>query len=281
LVAAFGSPRTLAGASPDLMAVASLLLATKFLEPDGAAEPQPLLSWEFHDLLFHHGKQPRGRTERFRGNLAQPPERKPPMSDDAVVLEPPDAAKLRDTDPPLARVSDDRRSLRTPGTRPIALSQLGEFLWRVARVPRPLPAAGGLHELEFYALVDRCDGLASGLYHYYGSTHILYRLAESPAAEALIETARTACAPERHRPHVVVVVAARFARMAWSYEGIAYRNVLLDTGIALHAMYLAATAMNLAPCALGWNDPDLFATAAALDPLEESSVALFALSSRP
>ena len=286
-VAMWGRPRTLAGATPDLFLIASLLLATKFLESAETTEPEPMMTWEFHDLLFHRSTaaggpwQPWGRTERFLGMLARPAEHKPPMSSEALVLPPPGAAKLRDSDPPLARVSDERRSLRTPGSQPIALCQLGEFLWRVARVPRTLPAAGGLHELEFYALVDRCDGLAPGLYHYYGSTHALYRLPPTPAAESLVAAAQSACGPERYRPQVVIVVSARFARMAWSYQGIAYRNVLLDVGVAMHAMYLAATAMNLAPCALGWNDPELFATAARLDPLEESSVALFVLSSRP
>lgn len=45
-------------------------------------------------------------------------------------------------------------------------------------------------------------------------------------------------------------------------------------------MYLVATAMGLAPCALGNGDPALFAAASGIDALEETSVAEFALSGK-
>jgi SagB-type dehydrogenase family enzyme len=136
-----------------------------------------------------------------------------------------------------------------------------------------------LNELEFYTAVNSCDGLERGLYYYSGAAHELLRTGPSAAFESLLLAARASLGTNVQTPQVIIVVAARFARMAWSYEAIAYRNVLLDAGIALQAMYLAATAMNLAPCAIGWNDPVLFSAAAGADPLEESSVALFALSS--
>jgi hypothetical protein len=44
-------------------------------------------------------------------------------------------------------------------------------------------------------------------------------------------------------------------------------------------MYLAATAMNLAPCALGCGDSDLFARAAGTDYYVETSVGEFLLGS--
>jgi hypothetical protein len=44
-------------------------------------------------------------------------------------------------------------------------------------------------------------------------------------------------------------------------------------------MYLLATAIGLGACAIGWNAPDLFARAAGLNPLEESSVAMLVLNS--
>jgi SagB-type dehydrogenase family enzyme len=193
-----------------------------------------------------------------------------------IALSRPETEALWASDPPLTRVSDLRKSVRTPGIDPITLTQLAVFLWRVGR----LPTAGGLNELEFYAAVNSCDGLERGLYYYSGAPHELRRIGPSAAFESLLLAVRASLGTNAQAPQVVIVVAARFARMAWSYEAIAYRNVLLDAGIALHAMYLAATAMNLAPCAIGWNDPVLFAAAAGCDPLEESSVALFALSSR-
>jgi hypothetical protein len=45
-------------------------------------------------------------------------------------------------------------------------------------------------------------------------------------------------------------------------------------------MYLVATAMNLAPCALGAGDPELFARLIGSDFHEETSVGEFLLGSR-
>jgi hypothetical protein len=46
-------------------------------------------------------------------------------------------------------------------------------------------------------------------------------------------------------------------------------------------MYCVATAMGLAPCALGAGDPAAFAAATGLDPLGEGTVGEFILGSRP
>ncbi len=75
-----------------------------------------------------------------------------------------------------------------------------------------------------------------------------------------------------------LTIAARVPRVAWKYEGNAYRVVLLDAGVMLEMMYLVATAMGLAPCAVGNGDPALFAALTDCDPFEETSVAEFALS---
>jgi SagB-type dehydrogenase family enzyme len=79
---------------------------------------------------------------------------------------------------------------------------------------------------------------------------------------------------------VLLTLAARVPRTAWKYERQAYRTVLLDAGAMIGTMYLAATAMGLAPCAIGNGDPALFARLTGLDPFEETSVAEFALSGR-
>jgi SagB-type dehydrogenase family enzyme len=62
---------------------------------------------------------------------------------------------------------------------------------------------------------------------------------------------------------------------------MAYALVLKHVGVLCQTMYLVATAMGLAPCALGTGDSDLFAYATGLDYVAESSVGEFALGSRP
>ena len=56
-----------------------------------------------------------------------------------------------------------------------------------------------------------------------------------------------------------------------------YALVLKDVGVMMQTMYLVATDMGLAPCALGGGNADLFAAATGLDYLEEGSVGEFAL----
>ena len=76
---------------------------------------------------------------------------------------------------------------------------------------------------------------------------------------------------------VLLILAARFARVAWKYESIAYALTLKHVGVLYLTMYLAATAMGLAPCAIGGGDADLFARVTGTDYYAESSVGEFLL----
>src|SRR6185295_9681685 len=109
------------------------------------------------------------------------------------------------------------------------------------------------------------------------SGHGLVALAANPnQLDRLLRGARTAAAVADDPP-ILIVVAARFARMFWKYEGIGYANVLKDAGGLLQTMYLVATAMGLAACALGGGDAECFADAAGTRFWEQSSVAEFML----
>jgi SagB-type dehydrogenase family enzyme len=77
-----------------------------------------------------------------------------------------------------------------------------------------------------------------------------------------------------------VILAARFRRLAWKYASIACALTLKHVGVVYQTMDLVATAMHLAPCALGGGDSDLFARVAGIDYYEESSVNEFLLGSR-
>jgi SagB-type dehydrogenase family enzyme len=219
-----------------------------------------------------------------------------------VDLYRPDLARLEQEDPPFARVQEARRSIREYGDPPISDRQLGEFLYRVGRVadylvanlptprgflrmdfaPRPYPAGGTLYELELYVVVGACVGLDAGLYYYHPERH---RLGVLPAAaedvEALLQDAAWSTMMPRERLQVVLVVSARFPRIAWKYSGIAYSLILKHVGVLYQTMYLAATAMGLAPCGVGAGDADLFARAAGTDYYAETSVGEFLLGSRP
>jgi SagB-type dehydrogenase family enzyme len=278
----------------------SLLVSLGFVERGEANESIPERMWEFHDLLFHfrsragYSGSRSGATFRFRAAVEPLAAVKPPMSSEAIRLKKPSGRLLRKHDARLSLVMNRRKSWRVPSASPISDVHLGEFLYRCARIDeikragshetlrRPYPGAGSIHELEFYVAVDQCENVQKGLYHYDGLRHVLYRLPSEPQdVSALFDHAAAAWGKPSVRPHVVVILAARFGRMTWKYEGLAYRLILLDAGIAMQTMYLVATAMGLGPCALGNGDSALFARATGLDPFLEGSVGEFALSGVP
>lgn len=258
----------------------------------------PWRSWEFHDLLFHSRSRrgrhayPYGGTNRF-GHDPLPAVGAPePL--ESVKLEVPDLEAIERDGPGFETVLSQRRSIRHYGETPIDKTQLAEFLYRCARIKgeintpegswklRPYPSGGALYELQVYAVVKNCTGLQPGVYHYDAEGHNLTLLQNQNASvdQLLLESAMTTGVQELE-PQVLIVIAARFSQVAWKYQSMAYALCLKDTGVLLQTMYLVAEAMQLAPCALGGGDSDLFARASQLDYLEEGSVGEFLLGSRP
>jgi len=279
--------RSAQGNTTDQIVIEELLLRAGYFEDEHQSDAVHL--WHFHELLFHYRSSLQRLGEPFG---AQTPHRQPeppafplPLSD-RIKLARPDLARLSREDPPFAWVVENRRSWAAPAPAPVTVSQLAEFLYRTAHpqtgLKRALPSAGSRHALEFYVLVHRCHSLAPGAYHYEAAGHALEPLPAPPGlSDRIIDRAASSWAKGKFRPDLVIVVSARLPRMASRYASIAYRNVLLDTGVALHAMYLAATAMHLAPCALGLNVPEHFQRLTGKNQFEETSIALFALSAQP
>jgi len=148
------------------------------------------------------------------------------------------------------------------------------------RSGRPYPNGGCCYELEFYGAVSVCEGLSPALFHYCPKTHQLYRVADwTRELNELFERAYYA-ADQQSLPRILIILSARFQRVAWKYEAIAYALVLKHVGVVYQTMYLVATAMGLAPCALGGGDSDLFAAIARTNYYAETSVGEFILGSR-
>lgn len=288
---------------PTLAALLGMLLESAAMAVCDAAgalaedRDPALMQWEPADLWFH-GRSRVGRhddgyggTYRFLDRIAPLSAVKPTDSIRRVPLPVPDG--FRD-EPSFAAVVAARRSIREYDGRRLTLGQLGEFLYRSARVEalhdaapqqgrpypvsrRPFAGAGAAYPLELYLAVAACDGLAPGLYHYDPLGHGLTPLCgATPEVAALLDDARRAAgAPAQ--PPVLVILAARFQRLAWKYQSMAYAALLKDVGVLFHQFYLTATALGLAPCALGGGDADLFARAAGLDYYAETSVGEFML----
>ncbi len=277
-----------------------LLLQGRFIESDmtggAGSESVAQAHWEFHDLLFHSRSRLGRHSNGYGGSyphkdrFAPPPAARP--TDGAVVipLPRPDLHEVAQHDLTLGAALEQRQSVRDHSGPPPTLGELGELLYRAARVRqtmtasdgmtltrRPYPAGGSIYELDIYPVVNQCTGLDAGMYRYDPFQHALVVVAglETGGAQLLADAQRTAMMD--HPPHVLLNITARFQRVQWKYQSVAYALVLKHVGALYQTLYLVATAMGLAPCALGGGNADQFATAASLDYYEETSVGEFLL----
>lgn len=288
----------------------ALLIEARMVESandqdEAACETAAYEVWEFHDLLFH-SRSRRGRSDAPFGGTFRFADRPPPaalksVTGPSIALERPDLERIERDDPSLTSVIERRRSIREYGPQPITVQQLSEFLFRVARVKeqpqveiasaageivldlatRPYPTGGALYELEFYLAVRKCDGLERGFYYYEPLGHRLIHVnGDRRSQESLVDEAAASAGIDPATVQVLIVLATRFERLAWKYESIAYALTLKHVGVVYQTMYLVATAMGLAPCALGCGNADVFARASNNEYGIETSVGEFLLGSR-
>lgn len=258
-----------------------------------------LAQWEFHDLLFHarsrmgRHSEPMGGLFRFRDVLPpQPVVKENPWAHRAIALVRPSFPSVAARDPSLSEAIESRFSDRDQDfAHPIALAQIGEFLFRTARnrrhihtemgdfTSRPYPGGGAGYELELYLTVNACRDLDRGIYYYDPEHHTLCKVRDpDEGMEALLDDAWLSSA-RLCRPQVLVSIAGRFQRMSWKYSGIAYATELKNVGAAYQTFYLVASAMGLAGCALGLGNADLLSRLVGTDYFAESSIGEFMLGS--
>ncbi|HSH05603.1 MAG TPA: SagB family peptide dehydrogenase [Anaerolineae bacterium] len=260
-----------------------------------------LVTWHFHELLFHSRSRPgrhikpTSKTYPFVDRMSPPPAVKPPPTTNTppIDLPFPDLNQITAQDAPFTTILEQRHSQRQHNPKqPITLDQLGEFLYRTARVRaripannftqyetsnRPYPGGGACYELELYLAINHCQDLERGLYYYHPENHQLYLISSpTPQFESLIVDAMFATVNQT-QPQIVINIAARFQRVSWSYEGISYAVTLKNVGAFYQTMYLVATAMGLAACAMGRGNSDTFSQVAGLDYYTETTVGEFML----
>jgi SagB-type dehydrogenase family enzyme len=190
-----------------------------------------------------------------------------------------------------------RRSVRTYGPRPLERAGLEQFLAATARayahvqVPgwgttsrRNYPSGGARYPLEIYPVVLNVRSLARGFYYYHPFHHRLERRGREPRLlDALRRAVREKMArpdADTSEPAVLFIVTAVLPRTCWKYSGIPLQLVLQETGALYQTMYLTATVMRLAGCAVGAFPERAVGEILALGG-DEVQVGLFALGTLP
>lgn len=272
----------------------SRLVESGLLERSAEAEVSPATYWSAVDLAV----QRRMATGGYREDLARARGRPAPPAFKARHPGPVTSLPKPGSVPgSLAEVLGRRRSIRAYGERPLRLEELSALLHHSARVQRtashgllgevvmrPYASAGGRSELELYVVANHVEGLATGAYHYDPRAHELLGLAGHgrPGHQDDLNRqvhAATGGALSRDPPAIVVVTAV-FARIMWKYRGIGLSLIYQDTGCLIQTLYLVATALGLAPCAVGAGDEAANARWLGLDPMVESQVGCFLVGPR-
>jgi SagB-type dehydrogenase family enzyme len=281
--------------------------------PSFAEDSDPALTaWSAVDLMFHTrstiGRHDEDIGATFRTERSPEPVVKPALGGLEIPLYRPGWDELLATDPPLTVALEGRSSVRDYATAAPTAAELGELLYRAARVrsvsnfgtsgrdvvatelpdgagaersDRPYPSGGGCHELELYVTVGECEGLDPGVYHYDPLKHSLERVnADQRVAEKLLKCA-SKMADIDSLPPLLITFTARIGRLSWKYEGLVYSLVLKHVGVLTQNLYLVSTAMRLGPCALGSANIDMTARAFGVDWRVEPSVGQFMVGRRP
>jgi SagB-type dehydrogenase family enzyme len=243
-----------------------------------------LILWDFHDLLFHtrstQGRHanPLGSTCPYAGQIAPLPAVRPPWPGDKIALG--DLAPAGEQDSAVTKVLHERLSTRVfDDQHPITLSEVARLLDAIARIrskwdstlhfgpsgpvvhfaKRPYPSGGASYPLELYLSVSKCDGLASGFYHYDADAHALVPIeVRQEEIDGLLLGASFATGASVS-PQILITITARFGRVTWKYSSIAYALILKDVGVLMQTLYIMATDLGLGGCAIGTADINRFA----------------------
>lgn len=185
---------------------------------------------------------------------------------------------------PVEEAIQRRRSIRDYTGEALTVEQLSLLLHSAYGITEPSyplrasPSAGALYPLEVYPVVNKAEGLVSGVYHYAPADHSLELIKEGDFRTFLLTC--TMGQDMVLRAGAVFVISAIFQRTRWKYQDRTYRYVLLEAGHLGQNLYLAATSLGLGPCAVGAFFDDEVNQLVDVDGKEEAAVYMVSIGSR-
>jgi SagB-type dehydrogenase family enzyme len=211
----------------------------------------------------------------YKKKLPQPPQETPAKPSETIIQLPdPDKIKLDEIN--FLDLVNQRKSVRQYTDESITLQELSYLLWCTQGVKqihtretsaqarewnvditlRTVPSAGLRNPLDTYLVVNRVEGLESGLYRFLALQHKLVQLATDPDwSERLAD----ACLKQRFvgQGAVAFIWVCNPYRTEYSYGNRGYRYIFLDSGHVCQNLYLASEAIGCGTCAVGAFDDDI------------------------
>ena len=307
LAVLLGQPEPLVAEVVAYLVAAGMMLTGEQDDPDGpvrfAEDTDPdLACWSHHDLTFH-GRTRTGPQQGPGGGTFPPanrravPGRTPAREGPRFPLPRPEFDELIADDPTVTEAIEVSGSPGEYSTEPVTLEQVGELLFRIARVrwagttpvpggvraaaaDRPRQVTGGLFELDVYLSVDGCKGLTRGTYHYDPQDHVLTLVNDAEwELDELLDVAGVAAGSTR-RPPVLLTITTRMSKLSWMPDGLAYATTVRHVGALQQTMHVVATAMGLASRALTVSDGAIADAALRLDFPAEVTVGEFLIGTK-
>jgi len=180
----------------------------------------------------------------------------------------------------LAKVIEQRRSLRKYADQPLSQQDLSFLLWsaswardfrtseRMEITLRNVPSAGARHPFECYLLVRDVEGIKAGLYYYHPVKHCLIRLeADDKVAEQVFD----GCVQQdmvKNEPVTFIFSSVPY-RTGWRYGQRGYRYLYLDAGHVGQNIHLAAEAIDAGACMIGAYQDEAMNDIIGVDGVEE------------
>lgn len=215
------------------------------------------------EFMHHHDREDAVSDQILK--KPQPPLVKERMTASAPVSLPKEFSSLtRDMD--FLRILTERKSSRIFTRQGISLLQLSFLLWSTQGIRalrgkryatlRTVPSGGARHPFETYILLQRCEALTKGVYHYLPWTHELELIRELPDSEELIS--RSLCGQSwASKADAIFYWTCVPYRCEWRYGIFAHRVALMDIGHVGENLYLACSALQLGTCGIAAFEDDV------------------------
>ena len=182
--------------------------------------------------------------------------------------------------PPLFKILQTRRSIRSYRDKPLSQDQLSNLLWASTGIQRTehnfsyrtAPSAGALYPIETYLIINHISDIPQGIYHYAIQKHGLEELKTGDFRQAIAHAAldQPMCATAS----VIFAWTAVFTRSKWKYGQRAYRYIYLDCGHIAENLALTASGLGLGSCQIAALYDDEINTLLDIDGTSESIVYL-------